>query len=316
MELRHLRYFIALAENLSFTRAAQALYISQSTLSQQISDLEDELGAQLFERSHRKVELTDAGRALLKEAREIVEQAEHLPDAVHGADGREERRALKIGFDARVLGSDFLKKAICDCLYRLRADHPGLSVDFRSSEYDTMVREVLDHTVELAFFLHQERSVKGGHVVSRCLYEDEIALVVRTPDAIEDTPEQVRQVLARRGVALLEGEGRGTLQAVRIFDDLGVEPSMHFVSDRTSLLLTVNSGERAAVLPRGIISRMVDRDATVLHLRTPRARLYVLGAWHDDADEVVHAVVSAVEDAMRPWVEVRERELARCQGAW
>ncbi len=75
MELRHLRYFVAVAEELSFTAASTGLKIAQPSLSQQIRDLEHELGTALFVRTSRRVELTDAGTAFLDQARAILMQA-------------------------------------------------------------------------------------------------------------------------------------------------------------------------------------------------------------------------------------------------
>ena len=76
MELRHLRYFLALAEDLSFTRAAERLHVSQPPLSLQIRQLEEEIGAQLFSRTSRRVELTRAGHGFLKDARAILERVD------------------------------------------------------------------------------------------------------------------------------------------------------------------------------------------------------------------------------------------------
>lgn len=96
MELRHLRYFLAVAEHLNFGRAAEALHTAQPSLSQQIKQLERDLGAPLFERTKRYVALTPAGRALVPEAQSIVESADLLRVRIGDTSGVPSGR-LRIG---------------------------------------------------------------------------------------------------------------------------------------------------------------------------------------------------------------------------
>jgi DNA-binding transcriptional LysR family regulator len=97
MEFRHLRYFIAVAENLHFGRAAHQLHISQPPLSQQIREMEEELGVKLFLRTKRRVELTEAGSVFLKEARLILAHTSHAVRSVQRSN-RGEIGRLIIGF--------------------------------------------------------------------------------------------------------------------------------------------------------------------------------------------------------------------------
>ena len=97
MELRHLRYFVTVAEELHFGRAAQRLQIAQPPLSQQIRQLEEELGVQLFHRTKRSVQLTEAGQLFLEEACQILTRAEQAIQIVQRAD-RGETGRLTLGF--------------------------------------------------------------------------------------------------------------------------------------------------------------------------------------------------------------------------
>jgi len=97
MELRHLRYFVAVAEELNFSRAAGRVYLSQPALSQQIRKLEEELGVNLFHRTKRRVELTEAGKVLLEGARQALVQIEQTTRAVREVGGAAGSH-LKVGF--------------------------------------------------------------------------------------------------------------------------------------------------------------------------------------------------------------------------
>lgn len=102
MELRHIRYFVAVAEELNFSRAATRLNISQPPLSQQIAALEAELGARLLVRNSRGVELTAAGRSFLKRAREILSQTQEAVNEARRAD-RGSAGTISVGFMSSVM---------------------------------------------------------------------------------------------------------------------------------------------------------------------------------------------------------------------
>src|SRR5262249_31951959 len=97
VELRHLRYFVAVGEELNFLRAADRLHISQPPLSQQIRDLEIELGVKLFDRSKRQIELTEAGRIFMQEVRLILAHVDRAADLALRA-SRGQVGQLRVGF--------------------------------------------------------------------------------------------------------------------------------------------------------------------------------------------------------------------------
>jgi DNA-binding transcriptional LysR family regulator len=125
MELRHLRYFVAVAEELNFGRAAERLRIAQPPLSRQIRDLEREIGSPLFERVPRGVELTPAGRAFLPEARLTLAQAERAQRTAQRAAQGETGR-LRVGFVEAATHSGILPDVLS--FFRAHLPSVGLSL--------------------------------------------------------------------------------------------------------------------------------------------------------------------------------------------
>ncbi|HXX03761.1 MAG TPA: LysR family transcriptional regulator [Xanthobacteraceae bacterium] len=122
MELRHLRYFVTVAEELSFTRAAKKLHIKQPPLSAQIRKLENELGTQLFRRLTRGVELTDAGKLLLEQARVILKQVEDAEVGVRRR-GRGETGHIIVGSSGAIF-----HPLIVRALYEAKTRYPNLTI--------------------------------------------------------------------------------------------------------------------------------------------------------------------------------------------
>jgi DNA-binding transcriptional LysR family regulator len=145
MELRQLKYFVAVAEECHFTRAAKRLHIAQSGLSASISSLEHELGAPLFLRSTRQVELTPAGRVLLVEARRALSATDAAKDAVAAVQGLL-RGSLAIG-SLQCLHVVHLPAV----LGRFLAEYPGLEIRLRQGGSAELIEQVRAGRLDVAF---------------------------------------------------------------------------------------------------------------------------------------------------------------------
>ncbi|EKQ6334226.1 TPA: LysR substrate-binding domain-containing protein [Pseudomonas aeruginosa] len=144
MELRHLRYFIAVAEELHFGRAAERLGISQPPLSQQIQALEEEIGARLFERTNRRVELTDAGRLFLDESRQVLAQVDKavlLARRAHLGDLGE----LKIGFTS----SAPFTSTIPSSIHAFRKAYPDVHLDLQEMSSRQVLKALLEESLQV-----------------------------------------------------------------------------------------------------------------------------------------------------------------------
>lgn len=145
--LRHLRYFIAVAEELSFTAAAQRLHMAQPPLSRAIREMEEELGVRLFERTTRSVALTPAGEALLAEGVGVVAAFEAAVNLTKQA-GRIDRANLTIGF--RPATSLPLLEPI---VREFRRRYPLVDVEPIRIEWSNQVQSILDGLVDVAFLM-------------------------------------------------------------------------------------------------------------------------------------------------------------------
>jgi DNA-binding transcriptional LysR family regulator len=183
MELRHLRYFVAVAEELHFRRAAERLCIAQPPLSQQIQALEAELGAQLFLRSRRSVSLTDAGQVFLQRARRILAEAD--------AAGKEARRMalgeigeLRVGYTASLPLTEMFPRI----LSAFHAVCPDVGVRlqemFTRDQLEALRTDALD--VGFARYNATEARVDGLHF--RLLRNDPLVMAMPVRHPLADAP--------------------------------------------------------------------------------------------------------------------------------
>jgi DNA-binding transcriptional LysR family regulator len=145
MELRHLRYFIAVAEELHFRRAAERLHMSQPPLSQQIRQLEEEIGAQLLTRSQRKVELTAAGAAFLVRSREILDAVEDAARQARRVQRGEVGR-LAVGFVGSAMYS-----FVPELLRAFREQAPDIALRLHEMGTTEQLRQLDDGRLDVGF---------------------------------------------------------------------------------------------------------------------------------------------------------------------
>lgn len=178
MELRHIRYFLAVAEEGNFTRAAARLGISQPPLSQQIHDLEDEVGTPLFHRVPHGAELTEAGKAFLATVRAMPEQAaDAIRDARRAARG--ERGVLRVGFTATAA----LNPLVPRLLRTFRRRYPDVELILNESNSVGLIAALRRRETEIA--LLRPAAIDGEDLHGEPLTDEEmiIALPAAHPQA-------------------------------------------------------------------------------------------------------------------------------------
>ena len=250
MELRHLRYFVAVAEELHFRRAAERLHVAQPAVSEQIRKLEDELGVRLFDRTQRSVSLTDAGAAFLAEARRVLQQAEVARLAARNAGDRAASR-LRIGYVPASLPA-----GIPRALQRLAASmssletslRPGSGLELleavRAEELDAAIVSLPGATSGLRVTeLAPQRMVAAVPVGHRWAVEFEIRLAQMAPERIVVLPRDVSRPFYDAIVAACR--------------DAGLAPTLVEMPDGNveQALLAVASGAGMALLPEPVSER-------------------------------------------------------------
>ena len=256
MELRQLTVFVAVAEEGSFTRAADRLHVVQSAVSAGIRNLERELGARLFDRSTHKVALSDAGRALLPEARATLAAAATARDAVDAVSGGV-RGTVVIGtMQAQGMRAIDVVKVLAE----FRSEHPGVEVQMRhaggSREAAAKVR---DGQLDLAFVALPDQRFPG--VALDPLAGEPIVLAVPA-----DHPMAARahvELAALRDQTVVDfPDGWGIRMANdRAFAAAGVTRTIAYeVNDTSSVIGFIRHGLAVGLLPASLIE---DTDGIV-----------------------------------------------------
>ncbi|WP_165988040.1 LysR family transcriptional regulator [Streptomyces sp. YIM 98790] len=246
MELRHLEYFVAVAEEQHFTRAADRLLVSQSALSASVRALERELGARLFLRNTRSVALTEAGRALLDEARRTLAGVRAARDAVAAVRGLL-RGTLAIGTEQCIGAVD-----VSRLLARFHQLHPGVEIRLRQAGSQSLAEDVAAGRLDLAFVALCGQQPPAG--VRLTPLTDEPMVLLCPPDHPLGERKQVTwQDLADRTFVDFAPDWGARTLADRAFTDAGVGRQVALeVNDVHTLLGLIGHGLGIALVPEHI----------------------------------------------------------------
>jgi DNA-binding transcriptional LysR family regulator len=267
MELRHLRYFVAVAEELNFTRAAERLYIAQPPLSTQIRGLEEELGVQLLERDKRHVFLTQAGRHFLDHARTILASVQSAKDEVKSAAAGEIGK-LSIGFTA----SSVLTAALPAAIRKYRSTYPNVMLIMKEMPSMHQLDAIHHRTLDFGVLRKPNAGVPTGVTIEEWY---SAPLVAALPEQHVLTQGKGIYIKDLKDVPLIvypRDSGIGLYwKVLDLCSRSGFRPAvMQEARDASTMIGLVSSGFGVAIVPSdtqciqlpGVLySKILDKDA-------------------------------------------------------
>jgi DNA-binding transcriptional LysR family regulator len=246
VEIRQLEHFVAVAEEGHFGRAADRSNIVQSGLSASIRTLERELGTRLFDRTTRRVSLTESGGALLPEARLVLAAATAAREAVAGVEGLT-RGTLSIG-----IMQSLVAVRLPAMLARFRSLHPGVDIRLRQAGTAILLQEVREGRLELAFASLTDPAPTG--LVGHELLSEELMLACAPEHPLAG--RAAVRLADLRDEHFVDGDPAWGIRTSndRAFRDAGVERHVAFaVNDMPTILDLVAHNLGVALLPRSLV---------------------------------------------------------------
>lgn len=246
IEFRHFRYFLAVAKELHFRKAADKLYISQPGLSRQIKQMEDQLEIQLFERHNRKVELTQSGRYLQRELTDSFKRIDqilaHAKLINDGVDGK-----LRLGY----VGSA-MQKVIPEILVKFQQIHPNCSINLTEIENNNQVESLLNQTIDIGF-VRLERVPRELEI--KPLLEDTFSIVLPKDHWLDSTNfKDLEQLKDEHFILFDQSYSRSYYEKVmQIFDNSHFTPIVsHSTVNASSIYRLVESNFGVSIVPTSL----------------------------------------------------------------
>ncbi len=252
IEFRHLKYFLAVAEDLHFRKAADRLFISQPGLSRQIKQMEIELGVKLFERHNRKVELTKVGEYLKDEVRrnqknleDIFKHAKLLNDGIDGD--------LKFGY----VGSA-IQKIIPNLLLKFREENPNALFSLKEMDNQKQIESLMSYDIDIGF-VRLERVPRNLEI--KPILKENFCLVLPKNHSISEENYKSMSQFKNESFILFDPKYSAFYfeKVMQIFDDSGFVPIIsHNTIHASSIYKLVENNFGISIVPKSLQSNNVD----------------------------------------------------------
>jgi DNA-binding transcriptional LysR family regulator len=291
MELRHLRYFCAVAEHQGFSASARALHVSQSAISEQISDLEREIGVALLVRGQRKPRLTLQGEVFLVEAKKVLAAADHSVETARRS-ARGEIGTLNIGFFNGGTGAD-----VPAIIKEFRRLHPGVRVSVVDMLPGFQSNALIGGTLDVGFTRPLETPF-DQLLRSEMLYLDPLVAVFPKGHPLARGPLNLKR-LARERFVLVARESSPSLygRILALCSQAGFSPQIAATGQVwASVVLLVEAGEGIAILPSNLQDG-ASKNLAFCPLTNPGAAIGLVMAWSPQREgPVLQAFLELVRD--------------------
>jgi DNA-binding transcriptional LysR family regulator len=289
MEIKQLKFFLAVAETLNFTRAAERVGIAQPPLSQRIRALERELGTALFTRTKRKVALTQAGETLLIHARRLVNASEHAKGIVRAVrDGRQ--GMLNVGAIFSTIYT-----LMPTALRALKAHAPDIAVNLREMTIANQLRALREGQIDVGIL---RPPVQEPHIVTEVLYEEQFIAALPSDHALSrQRAISVQDFIDNPFIGISPEFSRNySIVAASAFaafrDRIKV---VHETLDMHTLIALVGAGNGLALVPQSLSFVRVP-EVVFRPISFAAPSIAVSLAWHTDSNS---ALLSRFIDAVR-----------------
>lgn len=252
MELRHLRYFVQVASDLHFARAAAHLGMSQPPLSQQIRLLEQELGVLLLERTSRRVALTPAGAVFLEAAQRTLAEADRAILIARRA-ARGELGDLRIGFNA---SAPFIPQ-VASAMYAYRQDYPDVRLWLTEVAGTSQITAIKDSLLDLGFMRSHERPAVPPGLTATLILEERLVVATRPDHPLAGRSGLHLSDLGSHSLVVYASDRSGgfTETLFALMRDAGVEPKVaQSVGEVSTLLGLVAAGIGITIIAASLAS--------------------------------------------------------------